>query len=466
MAVHAQWQTQYGLSFRQGPLDLSKKLDAASTTLTDRDAASHDNDGLQGNVTVSTKEYGGDQHFNGASMLIADQGIGVVQGQGQTSDSTNITYIYGQPVVGNPSFSPGQSILDFRKTNGDAIGRIGGTDDATGNADAYRGGQSPTFSAETIPTSKSLTSILGGFFQHGLKEDSTTDNIKVARFPKASDGSDPKWIGSWMRKISSGQDDSQILSDCLPTSLSLSTNTDGILTANTDWTGRILVTDVTSNVAVGGSAAANLTLDDGRNYLMQDCQALISNGDKTQHLLTELSDFNLSLSNSLALQRYNDQFPLRFVMGDYTAEGSITIPWSSGLFGAVTTQEDYFYRMLTSAGSNGTTPSAYLNPLNIKLYWQTPANQFSGASGSDQHSNIPTTVTSDRELHILMHVVVTDVQIVGDIEAEVQVSFRCLHKYNSSGALEANAVTIASRDDLSDTWGYSQASSLYTTEAA
>ena len=158
MAIHALWEDRYAFSIRKGPIDL---LDEQTGT-TNADSMSHPNAGVPTSNTNNNIQFGGAGHFFGGSNTV----VGVCSGTAGTiiaqrnADATTAnSFIYGVAVTGNPDITIGQEVIDVDLADGTSLARLNRGTEASnsGSTSAYRGTQTPTFSMDFIPTSKSLS---------------------------------------------------------------------------------------------------------------------------------------------------------------------------------------------------------------------------------------------------------------------------------------------------------------------
>tara|TARA_R100001463_G_scaffold2261_3_gene9607 strand:- start:2884 stop:4386 length:1503 start_codon:yes stop_codon:yes gene_type:complete len=246
MAIHALWEDRYGLSVRKASIDLTDLTGTATTT------ASHDNTGAP--------THKGKNHFTANTSGVIGQRTGAS------------TQIYGIPVNGNPGIAINQETIEVDKTDGFATGRL---------SDIFRAGQNPSASFDFVVTGKSLISVASLFFQNGLKESSAASEIKRATLPSNTDGAEPTYYGTFLRKISSSNSTNHLLSDAVATSLSLSATQTDPLSASTTLQGRIMSADAglseygeTTTVATDPGASAVTTLVVAGDYSSVDTGTL------------------------------------------------------------------------------------------------------------------------------------------------------------------------------------------------
>ena len=274
MAIHALWEDRYAFSIRKGGIDLLNETTGSNATL----AVSHTNAGTPTSNTSGDTQFGGAGHFFGGGAT--DVGVcsgtdGTVIAQRNASTTTANSFIYGIPVTGNPDVVTGQEMIDIEVRDASTLPRLNRGSEASnsGSTSVYRGVQTPTFSMDFIPTSKSLFQVGATFFQTGTKEYNNSSNFSVKQLttPPEGSGSEPKYYATMVRQISENGSDSRMLSDAVCNSFSLSSDQSTPLTCSAGFTGRLMVSNYNT-----GTRSDDFTLDDGRNYLLRDCQCLIT----------------------------------------------------------------------------------------------------------------------------------------------------------------------------------------------
>ena len=450
MAIHALWEDRYGLSIRKGPLDLAEKTNnAGSSTISD--AVSHTDTGVPTNNVVSTKQKGGKGHFYGGGVDhdVGAGGVGSTMGQRLVDADTAGSSCYGLAVTGNPDWTTGQEMIDVDVADGYTTPRINsGTTDATSGATSiFRGVQTPTGSIDFIPTSKSLFSVGSTFFQTGATERTGALGQKQLTGPVTGAGSTPLYYASLVRQISTNAGDSRVLSDAICNSFSLSCDQGSPLSCSAGYTGRILVTNFDMSTDIDGAGKTpSLVLDNGRNYLLQDCQCTIATTSGTD-ILMPIESMSVDCSSDVSYSYYNNQFPINMVTGGFTVDGSITIP---GEGRGSNHTPNALQEIFAKAGAGTTGGSASVTPVQINFYWL--ATPFTNAPGTD--TTLPTVVAAERDLHIRVNGVITDVATGGDNEMTTTISFSGRNSFNTAGVLDKRAISIDMLDDLTVTWGY------------
>lgn len=353
MAIHALWEDRYGLSVRKSQIDLSDLTGSSDTS------ASHDNTGAQ----TGTGDSAGKRHFQSISGN-GGEVIGQVTAANPTDYAGHI-WIFGLPVTGNPGVASGQETIEVQKTDGFATQRVGGQDEAS---DIFRAGQNPTASFDFVATGKSLIHVSSLFFQNGLKEDADAKYRKVAVLPSNTDGAEPLYYGTFLRKISSNADNSHMLSDSIASSLSLRATQTEPLTASATLNGRLAIGDADISSFQGTPSEATMFgLDGNRNYLLQD-SLITFEADGGQDIIMACESFDISMTAEVTPNRFNTFFPINMVLGNYTVEGSFTVPML-GKGANADLNYDYFMGLLTDAGVSGTGQESFYTPKLFTVNW-------------------------------------------------------------------------------------------------
>jgi hypothetical protein len=448
MAIHALWDDQYAFSVRKGPLDWTDQTTGGTAT----DAVSHQDDGdatQHDDGATPPVEFGGDQHFAATRPAVTGSvALGRVIGMPTTTTAVN----FGIPVTGNPDFASGVEIIETPVADGQVVGRVGGGSAGNDQSNIFRGGSSPTFSMEFVPTVQSLMLVGSTFFQEGTAQEA--DKLQL-RTVAAGQVSDPMYVASVLRKMSTSAADSRILSDCVANSFSLSADRSTPLTCSADFTGRVLVTDYNASTGAAGSAA-DTTIDIGRNYALHDCKAAISEGTAATQYVIPVDAFSLNGSMETGYTFYNQTTPQSILTGPQSWEGSITIP----LAGRGSQLSNIaMSRILSQLGSNSASPSGTVTPIHISLYWSATPNAGDIGAAITQ----PTSLAGVRDLHIRLCCVITDISVGGDSEATQTLSFRCLNQMTSVSDVARNAVSIDMKADhaSNNMFGFTGASATY-----
>ena len=386
MAIHALWEDRYALSVRKGPIDLAK-ITVSGNNAANVDCASHTN---AGNPTAaqngSSVQIGGNQHFKNRTPGPTTQGMQI----GQVTSST--TMIFGMPVIGNPGITTGQETIEVEKTDGFATSRVGGANEAS---NVFRAGQNPTATFDFIATGKSAVHAAALFFQAGMKQAKhagTTANVaqKRATFPLNTDGSTPQYYGSFLRKISATDENSHILSDAVGTSLSIRASQTEPLTIGLGLSGRLAITEF-DIAAEAGSEGTVFGLDGKKNYLLQD--SIITFNDGTNDVALACESFDINCTAEVTPNRFNTFFPLNLVLGNYSVDGSFTVPMLGKGTNAASVTLNKFQDLMTDAGvgsDSGVTST--FTPRLLTFGWVSGVTGDPGATIS--LGNVSTTTTT------------------------------------------------------------------------
>lgn len=364
MAIHALWEDRYALSVRKQAVDLSE-LSATAT------GVSVNNEGTFNETAHHTHFKTGEDNIIG--QLTANSG----------------TEIFGLPITGNPGITTGQETIEVQKTDGYATQRVGGVDEAS---DVFRAGQSPSASFDFIATGKSLISFTSLLFQNGQKEianaQTTTDySVKIAKLPSNLDGSEPAYYATFIRKISSDQANSHYLADAVATSVSFRASQTEPLTVSGSLNGRIMGAGLDlsayNNNAAGDAPdeAVMFSLDGKRNYLLQD-SVITFEDTGGNDVVMACESFDLTVTSEVTPNRFNTFFPLNMVLGNYTVEGSFTVPML-GKGGSNVLNYDYFMDLLTDAGSSGNATTSSYTPKRFTVNWITPSGSPTLTAGTN-----------------------------------------------------------------------------------
>lgn len=439
MAIHALWEDRYALSVRKGPLDLAKLTGSGGNSNDNRNIASHANTGTPTDANdTAGGEVGGNQHFKSRDPA------GTTQGEVIGQLKTSTTMIFGMPVVGNPGITTGQETIEVEKTDGFATARVGGANEAS---NIFRGGQNPTATFDFVATGKSAVHAASLFFQGGLKQAkhagvNTNVAQKRATFPLNTDGSDPLYYGSFLRKISATAANSHLLSDGVGTSLTIRASQTEPLTMGLGLSGRLAVTDFKvggdSPDIASGSESTIFGLDGKKNYLLQDAVVTIYDGTRDVALACE--SFDINCTAEVTPNRFNTFFPLNLVLGNYSVDGSFTIPMLGKGTHAASVTLNEFQDLMTDAGvGSGSGTSATYTPRLLTFGWVSGVTASPGDAVTLKTESTTTTAAYSAAD-------VTTIVITGDVTGSLG-SSGVVHATLDSGTetqIEYTAATVAS----------------------
>ena len=412
MAIHALWEDRYALSVRKGPLDLAKLVGTGDDSDDNVNVASHTNAGAptsESNDADTPVEIGGDQHFKNREPGATTQGMQI----GQVTSGT--TMIFGMPVVGNPGITTGQETIEVEKTDGFATARVGGANEAS---NIFRAGQNPTATFDFVATGKSAVHAAALFFQAGMKQAKHaghTANVaqKRATFPLNTDGSDPLYYGSFLRKISAAVANSHLLSDAVGTSLTIRASQTEPLTIGLGLSGRLAVTefDVTNDIS-GGSESTIFGLDGKKNYLLQDSVVTINDGTRDVALACE--SFDINCTSEVTPNRFNTFFPLNLVLGNYSVDGSFTIPMLGKGTHAASVTLNQFQDLMADAGVGaGSGVTSTFTPRLLTFGWVSGVTASPGDAVTLKTESTTTSTTAYSANNV------TSIELATDVKASL-----------------------------------------------
>ncbi len=221
---------------------------------------------------------------------------------------------YAIPLIGNPDINPGQEIIDQRKAIGIAQRSVG-----TGHCEFLQGTKMPTTTWEFDGNAYNLPIFLWTLFQKGSTEDVGADKfIKIFNPATASEGAECEAWLNVLRKMEEGSSANSIraygmiarsmtLSSEGFSPLKVSVELVGAGYENTFDAGDALFTyDSNCGLVWGGTSGATATL-----------------GGST----VQLDGFEITVSNNAIARHYGQNTVQKFVTGDITVEGSITVFW-------------------------------------------------------------------------------------------------------------------------------------------
>jgi len=420
MADAQQWQALYAFSVRDG-------IDLAKSAIGDT--------GADGTSVTNTGFVRGEgtQHFVVASTVCT----GFVDDAGDT--------FFALPLTNRPSWDPGQEYNEADK----AIGEVAPT--AGTGYNFLRGIVGPTGSIEFQASTRAITPFLWGLVHKGATEDVTTANDIKQTFelPSASAPDVEAYISA-LRRFSTDSDDSQVLSDSVVTRIGFSSSEGEALSMSVDLMGRFLDNDFKAT-AVSGEAGSGGDQDHNapgldfieENPLLHQNMDLIIQTDTAEHTVVECENFDFTVTAEVVSKRYNNKFPIRYVISGYTIEGSISIPWGADNAGG-----NLFLEKLTDT-ANPSNVDVDLTAIDI--LWKG-TRLVLGAQYDDTTINTQARLLAVGDMRIAIGGLVTGVSGEGDDESMLNVSFQGVN-IRAGNVVTQPAFGIYVREDFGPGYG-------------
>jgi hypothetical protein len=420
MPDQQQWQALYAFSVRDA-------IDLAKTAIADAGA-----DGTSVSNTGMVKGEG-TQHFVATSSVCT----GFVNASGDT--------FFALALNNRPSWEPGQEYVESDK----AIGEVAPT--AGTGYNFLRGIVGPTGSIEVQASTRTITPFLWGLVHKGASEDKTTaDDIKhTFELPSNAEPDVEAYISA-LRRLSITTADSQVLSDSVVTRVGFTSAEGEALVMSVDLMGRYLDNDFEADAVAGeaGSGgdqdhnAPNLNFIEENPLLHQNMDCIIQNA-AAEHRVVECEGFDFTVTAEVVSKRYNNKFPIRYVIAGYTIEGSIRIPW-----GATDAGGNLFLEKLTdTANPNNVDVSL----TEIDLLWKG-TRLVLGTQYNDTTINTQARLLGLGDLRIAIGALVTGVTVEGEDESMLNVAFQGVN-IRSGNVVTQPAFGIYVREDFGPGYG-------------
>jgi len=279
--------------------------------------------------------------------------------------------IYGIPLLNRPDFSPGQEIIDQRK----AIG-VPFRNTAAGY-EFQQGNRLPSVVYEFDVTKRNIVPFLWTLFQKGTSEGEATVYLKT--FSSYSEGNeDCEAYLCLLKKMTSEDTNSHIIGGAIAHTITLSAESGMPLKANCEMFGYNMADDFDFN-----AQASIIDYDSTAPLLWANATI------KLAGTAINTQGFNMTIKNNAVPKFYNSKHPNKYVLGDITVEGTITLPWSSATVGG-NAQIDNFV--------NGTDAT-------LSIYW-----------GNE-------TPSADGDFKILTNIRYNNAAVVGEDELGIELPF-------------------------------------------
>ena len=240
------------------------------------------------------------------------------------------TGVFGVPLTNKPFIDPGQNIIDTRKAVGVATRRVG---TVSNDFEFQQGIRDPKVSFEFDANAYNLGLPLWMLFQKGAAEvlvTTTTPNVKTYNAPTYSEGAECETFANLLVNTDAGGE-SQRMYGAVVDSIALSGDINTPLKATVSFIGREIDPDFnadTATISFYDKAPLMWTGTSGPTITLGGTSI-------------EAASFNVTINNNASPRHYNNQLASRYILGDFTAEGSIKFPWGTATLGAHQAIQDF-----------------------------------------------------------------------------------------------------------------------------
>jgi len=389
MADLQQWQALYAFSVRDS-IDLTK----------------HKDDDTGPSVTSVTNT--GWVRGEGIYHYVAD-------GAGKTTGFLSATgaRAFGLPLTNRPHWVPNQEYVESDK----AIGEVAPT--AGTGYNYMRGIIGPTGSIEFQATPRTLIPFLWGLVHEGASE-AVSASLSTFTFalPDSANQSIEAYISA-LRRFSTDEEDSQQLSDSVVTSMGFSSSEGEALQVSCELLGRFLDTDFLAAASSGGTDedhdAPVMDFIEENALLHQNMDCVLQTAAE-QWTVVEIASFDFTVTCEIIPKRYNSKFPIRYVIGGYTIEGSFSIPWAASNAGGNKFLEDLI--------DTSDPDEVDVTLTSVDFMWKGTRLAI-GTEYDDEGTDVSVARTlASGDFRIAVGALITDVSIEGEDESMLNVSFQ------------------------------------------
>ncbi len=309
-------------------------------------------------------------------------------GAGTTNISTAANASFGIPLLNFPNFEPGTQTINQRKAVGTSYRRSGGC------LEFQQGASIPATSFEFDVSAANIGYFLWSLFQTSAFEGADPYPKYFVPYESATT---EMWLTLVRKLAANGTASSHRIVGAIVKSITLSANEGENLKATVEFQGYSFESnrDTTSD-----------TFDFSSASCLQWQNAVVTLDGHT----VNIPGFSLTISNNALTKFYDNATAVRHDVGEFTATGTLTIPWAAADEGA-NVQLDAF-----AAGTAS----------RLVIYW-----------GNGELADANT------ELSIIAHIRRTGATVQGDDEIVTEIPFECASEDYSSAVTTTLASTIA-----------------------
>jgi len=268
----------------------------------------------------------------------------------QTAFATPVDTTIGLPLLNHPDINPGQAVIDQRK----AIG-VPFRNTSTGY-EFQQGVQTPSATFEFDVSAYNTALLFWSFFQNGAIESSASNYPKYFIPYQTRTSDDPGTVYTmcevWLtilRKMAASAADCHQITGAIAKTITLSAEVGMPLKASIEFIGK----SYSDDVAVGSNA---FTFSSNAPLLWANATVTLGGN------AINCDGFTITASNNATAKCDDAGNPLRIILGDFTVEGTIKVPWSTATEGGNQQIDDFV---------NGSTD-------RLLIYW---GNEIAASAG-------------------------------------------------------------------------------------
>ena len=319
-----------------------------------------------------------------------------------SSISTVANASFGIPLLNHPHFDPGTQTINQRKAIGVSYRR------GDAGYEFQQAASIPTTSYEYDVSVTNMSHILWAFFQSSAFQGSGAPYVKYF-VPYESPTADV-WLTLVRKLAASGTGASHQIVGALPKTITFSCEEGQPLKTTVDFQGY-------SFVDTRDIASDTLTFSASAPLLWQDATISLAGS------AINSPGFSMTLNNNLITRFYDNSTAARHLLGDFTLEGTIRVPYSDA-----------------SRGTN----------VELDAFIAGTASRLVISWGASVTNGI---ATATGDFSIVAHIRRTNVQFTGDDEIVAEVTFEgvCEESTSSFTTSSASSVAIAGTGAITGT---------------
>ncbi len=271
---------------------------------------------------------------------------------------------YAYPMVGHPNFDPGQTVIDQRKAIGIATRRTGA------GFEYQQGVKSPVTTWEFDGNAYNLTLPLWLLFQKGTTQATTGDSfVKTYLAPTCTTGVEMEQFGVLLKRMECGTvSSSQRILGAVVRSITFTAESNTPLRVSVEFVGADI--DVTYSAE---NAVLTFDTNDPLIWGASSTEVKISPaGDVGAATEINVDSWSVTISNNIVAKQYGQNTVQKFIVQDFTVEGTIKVPWGASAGGGGTLVDDLItgddmYMSLSWGSITGASSGDFAIILNARI---------------------------------------------------------------------------------------------------
>ncbi len=271
--------------------------------------------------------------------------------------------VYAYPLVGHPNFDPGQTVIDQRKAVGIATRR-------TGPGFEYQQGvKSPVTTWEFDANAYNLVLPLWLLFQKGTTEAASGASfVKTYIAPTCTTGVEMEQFGVLLKRMECGSVTSaQRILGAVVRSITFTAESNTPLKVSVEFVGadigvaynaqNAVLTFDTNDPLIWGASSTEVKIDPA------------GGGAGTE---INVDSWSVTISNNVIGKQYGQSTVQKFIVQDFTVEGTIKVPWGAAAGGKNVLVEDLIsgddmYMSLSWGSITGASSGDFAIILNVRI---------------------------------------------------------------------------------------------------